>query len=410
MTITTVAVKAPGGTKVGYIYAKSHNLPPSSSGSLVMSTVGNYVKNSISNKDYRVQIAKKLNASTAYEKYEHKVDVPIHFSSSRNAHGDYSWALTGCSTGRLRLLSTIPSNSNTIAADDIALKRLKNKLANDQSQFKSIVPLYEMRQTFGLFRQVVDATSDVVKTLLNIKRGKLRDVASAASNAWLTYSFGVKPTISDFHSALSALDAYKAGMDVVRSYHGSGETQWSEIYDPGLNALQGADNVVFRYNAAEEFYRYQVQYTAGVRLNLESSNVYSAAEHFGLTLSDLPSALWEATVFSWIGDYFTTAGDFLEDLWSSDAGNTIYCTKSVKLQKTMRQVLTPRMSNAATNSEIYSPLSGFVPIVISAESFAFKRSVLAALPHRAFRMKTYDEIAANSVNRLLNLSSLLLAK
>jgi hypothetical protein len=299
-------------------------------------------------------------------------------------------------------LNNIPNNSQTIAADDIALKRLKQRLANDQGAFKALVPLAELRETYGLLGSVIDATTGLAKSLVELKHGNVRNVVSAASKAWLTFSFGVSPTVSDLNSAYESINSYIARADICQRYKGKAETFWLSTNSnlSETSACEGMNwkNVMRRYEND-----YHVQYTAGVRMNLRSSNNYGIGSHFGLNFGEIIPTAWELIPFSWIVDYFTTTGDFLSDTFTSGAGNTIYCCKSVKFEERASEIWNPIVISSTYEQ------TGGVSQVLKASSFLFQRSTLAALPHRSFRFKTQSEIAANSVNRLLNLTSLLLA-
>lgn len=366
-------------------------------------TTDSYVR--VKRPDYRQLVAKKVDASNPYSMVNTSYKQELMYSAAEYRKSGFVIpvsAITGA--GVCSPPIAIPSNANTIAADDIALKRLKKKLANQQDQFNSLVPIGELKETYGLYGQVYDATTSLLKGLLDLKRRKPANLVSAASKAWLTFSFGISPTISDLNGLIGSIQSYRDRMDTVSRVKGRATTMW--LGSNGFrNSVDACEGFVWDSSLSQEEHIYQVQYTAGVRMNLKSSNSYDIPEHFGLNIENLIPTLWELTVFSWVGDYFTTMGDYLEDLWYSDAGNTIYCCKSVKYkfdaeaQWSLRRILPDyyRISDSGLSIEQLS-------------QYRFARTVLAALPHRAFRFKTAAEIGVNSVNRILNLGSLLLAK
>lgn len=372
-----------------------------STGSLVSIVAATNTRSRASDPNYRVKIAKRQDASLPYTRKSYSLEQPLMYSSSRRKDGS---ATSSAVTASLSWspASTIPNNTQTMSADDIALKRLKSKLANDQGQFKALVPLAELRETYGLLGQVMDASSGLLKSLIELKQGRVRNVVSAASKAWLTFSFGVSPTINDLNSAYSSINSYLARADYCQDYRGKAECEW---FSTNNNLYPTAACSGFNWNTVARTYhhKYQVQYTAGVRMNIRSANNYGIPDHFGLDFAELPSTLWELIPFSWVVDYFTTTGDFLSDTFTSNAGNTIYCCKSVKYNEHAEEQL------VLTNISSVWEQTGGVGQVAKADSFLFQRSVLAAIPHRSFRFKTQSEIGVNSVNRLLNLASILLS-
>lgn len=355
--------------------------------------------------DYRVKIAKKQNATNPYTRKEYVYKQPLMSSSSlRVIDGTpkTSFAVTGASVWTPT--SYIPSNSETIAADDIATKRLQKRLSSNLSEFKALVPLGELKETSRLYSQVVEATNDVLKALLELKHGRPRNLVSAASKAWLTFSFGVSPTVSDLNGLFQSINDYIYRTDIVKTLYGQEERQWSSVVGaPGETSACAGFN--WKHSPREQNHSYRVRYTAGVRMNLQSSNNYNIPSTFGLNFGEIIPTLWELTPFSWVVDYFTTTGDFLSDLWYSEAGNTIYVCKSVKY--TCNEFIDWELRNI---SSAYQQTGNSLGYSEAGTSMLFQRSALAAMPHRAFRFKTASEVSANSVNRLLNLASLLLSK
>lgn len=364
----------------------------------------NNVQDGFNNPDFRAKLARGTDASSAYFRRHVTAKIPSFYVEVEKATvPKYHNLGVGVFHGMVRSVQYIPGR---VIPDDIALKRLKGKLARDTSAFKGLIPLGEIKETSRLLQSTVDSTGSLIKALIGLKHGKVRNVrhlASKASDAWLNFSFGISPTISDLNSLVNSIGARMKETDHILRAKGSATDRWfdnSTSYWADNALCNGAVLHCDKYCYRE--HTYSVQYSVAYNVVLNSSNHYSLDDHFGLTFGDLPSLLWELTVFSWVADYFGTMGAFLEDLFTKPPGNTIYCTKSQKYT----------CKESSPISIIVQPGYNLVEAsrskVATCETYMFKRTVLGALPHRSVRFKTFDEIGIHSVNKLLNLSSILL--
>lgn len=357
--------------------------------------------------NYRTRIAKGQDASLPYSRQDHKVKIVDRTMSAwytsvlPGQPYQYNMAFNRDAVG-LTLPSSIPARTST---DDIALSRLKRKLASDVGQFKSLVPLAEINETRGLIRTTAEATQDLLISLIEIRKRPKR-VLQNASKAWLQFSFAISPTIQDTHDLLDSIGSYLLRQDHTCRYFGRHSESWSDRVVTNADASTGI-NGTWHSDYLLRNHDYSVQYTAGVRFPIRSSNSYGVTQHFGLDFGQLPSVGWELIPFSWVVDYFTTMGAFLDDVFTKDAGNTIYCTKSIKYS--CKQFLPVRYKAVFPKWDYpwINPSGIFNPAPNSSESFFFNRSVLTAIPHRSLRVKTVDEIGVNAVKRLLNLASIL---
>lgn len=377
--------------------------PGSSSSNSVTIATDSKIRNTDSN--YKVKMAKGLDASLPYFKKESSFKIPTRYMGAWYYRNGKNWDFYE-TTSRNSFGISAPDIPIKTSVDDIALARLKRKLATDLDQFKALVPLAEVNETRRLIRTTADAASDLIKSLVEIRR-KPRGVLNAASKAWLQFSFAISPTLSDTEALLSSISSYMLSDNNKAVYRGGNKDVWVDRVlvnsdDPTLiNGGWHCDYIQRRH-------AYSVQYTAGVKYNIRSANNYGITEHFGLDFGELPSVAWELVPYSWVVDYFTTMGDYLEDAFSSDPGNTIYCTKSQRYECELEgAVYFKRVSD--WTSTWRSPRGIWNTEPIRGKTFSFRRSVLSAIPHRALRVKTVDEIAKNSVNRVLNLASVFIA-
>lgn len=290
------------------------------------------------------------------------------------------------------------NESDDPSLKDLALKRLKRKLGDRANQMNVLIPLAEIRQMRGLITSLAFSATDLVKALIEVKRSKGKSAVQYASHLWLTWSFGVSPTLSDIAQLSSTIN------DVIAKRGGSHYTDFGSSVKTWKSSAKNSESSTYFCNSTiycELLHKLSYRYAAGYRTPLRSANDYSVMSDFGLEWGSLPSTAWELVPFSWVVDYFTTAGEYLSDAFSSDGVTTTYvnCTK----RYTCTGVYT-----------VSPPLANFPQFVgtSSGEGSTFKwtvtdRTALSQLPTRSLRFKTADEIGVNAIKRLLNLSSVL---
>jgi hypothetical protein len=388
----SIPVKYYGGNKV--------ITDGTSSGSILAANFSSNTRNTrkYANGEHLVLISKHENASLAYKRVSNIIKQPLLESEVVWKAGNVdheSMAYTKVLGG----LSPVISAPSRPVADDLALKRLKGKLARDINQFNLLLPVAELKETRSLISSTSQVTSELLKALIELKHGKVKGLASKVGKAWLQFSFAISPTIADTHEAINSLSSYLLRQDHSSTYTGSYEERWSSSGSTATTNT-ACSGCTWGFKRSQIDHNYKVRYSAGVLFDISSANNYSLPEHFGLEFSSLPSVLWELTVFSWVADYFGTTGAFLEDVFSSPAGNTFYCTKSVKYEMNMKQAVTLNVPSTRT---LVRKVEGSV----SQKSLIFERTTLSDIPHRALRFKSIDEIGLNSVNKILNLASIL---
>lgn len=282
---------------------------------------------------------------------------------------------------------------NDASLADLALKRLKNKLSSEIENYKLIAPLVEIRDLRKTIVDSVHLTIGFLEKVATIKKNKGRGMKKLLREAWLTYSFGIMPTIADVNNLASAVQSFLDKKDRFVRLTGTAKTDWiSSSTSEASFLLRGNVTSVVGY-----YHKLSYRYVAGLKVNVESENDYTAASHFGVTLGEIVPALWELTAFSWMADYFSTVGDWLEDTFSSHCETTTYVN------------LTKRYSVDATIFYLPKPLSGTMSLSGGNGTYNYgciRRETFSSLPTRQLRFKSADEIGVNSVARLLNLISL----
>lgn len=342
------------------------------------------------NKNWKVLISQSKDASNPYLRTGFNYIIPCTFNGSdRNAVNMYSDVRLRGTSG-----TSIYVPGSNDALRDQALARFKRKLNDAVGSYQAAVPLVELRELRGTILKAAQYTRDFF-----LRRGGsllgTHDIRTS-SNLWLTYAFGVNPMVNDAIAASNAIRDYLArDAPKLRITGTASET----TFDSRTSTSTGTrhQNVTFvRQSSAVLSY----QYVGGVDLSFLTGNDYSVLEHFGLAPENLPSLGWELFPYSWILDYFTTAGDFFEDTFVLPEGALTYlnlCTKIVS-----DTILTARFAGAPTVQVLEESC-----VPGGWQYWSFQRTKLTSVPRRSFRFKTSDEIGKGFVNKLLNLVSLL---
>jgi len=357
----------------------------------------------VSNPNWKKQIADKQDATTDYEAFYSECLNPwIRVIATYNLAGDTALGKSGW--GGSPYYALTPVTSETIAADDIALKRLKRKLSTYEGDFKALIPLGELKETVGMYKGLQKTTLNTLQTLVDLKHRikNPKKLFQYAADTWLQFNFGVSPLIRDINDGIDSVYSYINAVDRIVDQHGQKTIEWVSAIPKG-NYGAAANHHWLGQGVHRHTYR--VRYTAGVRYRVSSAN--GAFTHFGVTPYELVPALWELTAFSWVFDYFTTFGDFLEDHFSSESGQTVYACKSSKYVRESSMNWTLEKEYPYNNIYVHRCNNLGQTVVGTTKSTHFVRTKLASIPHRSFRIKTYDEVARFGTTKLLNLAAIL---
>jgi len=348
---------------------------------------------------WRDRVLKGYDASTRYSRVSLEYDPVVH----RNSVGGIATFeprtnFVTKSIGRAAL-SDLPNFFQT--GDDPALmsraaEMLQKRIRQDSGQSQLLVPLVELREMRGLIRTLAGSGSGLVKALLDIRRTRGVSAYKYASDAWLTWSFGISPMLGDVKSIAESL-ASLSESPVVGRYVGHAEKDWTS----GFKRTSGAGLHASLYGDVHLSHNLSYRYIAAQRRDLSTANNYVIAQQFGLEAGALPSVLWELTPYSWLVDYFTNVGAYMEEVFTSPPGSTIYVVQN------KRYTCDVQHCGEVKNSGSYDWLNFQLVLPGSATYSNFSRTPLAQLPTPSLRFKSVDEIGRNAVNRLLNLSALL---
>jgi hypothetical protein len=353
---------------------------------------GYSVKSGTKNPSWRVTIAKGGDATSAYSRELYTIK-PCRYSVRTESP---NWLSIGYGTlgqGVLRL------ENDTTALDAKAIGRLKNKLQGKVGNAQLAAPLAESREIHRLVRQINGLGMDALKAMLAAKKTKGKSVTKLAGDIWLGLGFGVNPLLKDIQSAADSILHYVTRKDSRVRISGTALTE----YVSGQAPLPSSEFVA--QDAAITFHRIAhhvqgIRYVAGVDLQVRSGSNYGVTDHLGLELGALPSTLWELTAFSWVIDYGSTVGEWLEDMFYTVPGTVKYVSKNYKYQS-----VTTNIPKGIFTAGTAGFLSG---TPCEAKYTLFTRAQLAPVfPVRPLRIRSVDEVASHGINKMLNLASVL---
>lgn len=286
---------------------------------------------------------------------------------------------------------------------DQATASLKHKLDGNIGKAQLAAPIAESREIHRMVRQINTLGIDTLKALLAIKKTRGLSAFKQFGNIWLGFGFGVNPLLQDIASAANSILDYTTRED--RHVRLTGTASLDHITT--IRVLGNFANAAYGSGALgiiSSFYHTQgVRIVAGIDLKLRSAASYSVLDHLGLKVEQLPSVLWELTPFSWAVDYFTTIGPWLDDMFYTLPGTTKYISLSRKYHNE-GQMQPYARPNAGFTGQVWKTGGG------TSLYTSFAREKLTALPSRSVRIKSFDEVAQHSLNKFLNLSSVLAQK
>lgn len=355
--------------------------------------VGNNVQSGSSLSDYQTRIKRGQSATTSYTREIWDV-VPgslvlrTTFKNFFNDRDDYYTQ---------RFFEPIPQ-INIFRGEpviDIASNRLKSKLRSHTGQSNQLVNLVEARELPRMITTTARSALDFTM-LVTDKRKRMKPAAwrNYFSEQWLNWSFGIAPTLGAIDDAVQSINRATSQIYSQRDY-GVAATAWMER---ALSTSSGPYGVLIDFIGMFK-YSYSCKFGAGFSYKYESGNSYHTGKHFGFDIGAVVPTAWELTPFSWMADYFGTAGAFLEDTFHSPSGDTNFLYRNTRY--VVEGEVQTKVRNLGCNiiTDISKPCKfKFV---------RFNRTPLSNLPRTALRFKTSHEIGHNVVNKLLNLVSIL---
>lgn len=367
--------------------------------------------------DWKTKVKKKQNASSEYVYDKFVIYKPLlqfatatgeiwnssqHYYDVRNMDLMYSELAT----------NLLGARTYNTSLQDLALKRFKQKASSAIGSERLLIPAIELRELRGTILKTCSSASGFLKSLASlISRGKRKRWSSkllddSIKDLWLSWSFGIAPTISDTMNAVEALNAYLERNDKVHAIRAGARETWMTS-----NKQYSGDSFRFtRVITGHAFHTLTYVYVGGIRLRVKSANNYTLSEHLGFSdlWSEIPSLAWELFPFSWVSDYFSTMGDYLEDTFTTTTYSMVWldlCRHYKGSQTHHAELIHGHFGAETTVLSLYSRCRDGQTVNVSGS-----RTPQATLPTRQLRFKSVDEIGKNAVNKLLNLASILRRK
>ncbi len=361
-----------------------------------------------SDPDWRQKIAKKQDASKPFEAvYWDELNLSDSMQAVRRYKGETVWTRHYWQgPGAFTLASE--DNLEVTACRDRALKKIKKSLRDAAPRANAVVPIAELSDFYKVLTAISNASNGMVKAMINLRKNykvnSAANIVDAATDIWLASMFGMAPLASDLDN-ISTVISNKLQEGVYLRFREYSGTVYQSSTGMGMSGTWGPYN---EYRCCADFVRFGCQYCMGVYYDVASCQSYDdLSSRLGLTgFANTLSTVWELVPYTWVVDYLSTVGDYLEDVFYTDTGKVIYCNRSDKWRHnlTFTAELRPVPSSYWYGTIIKSGM------LHTCRKVHFTRTVMPSLPTRSLRFKTPREIRGDldsALSKLANLGSVL---
>ncbi len=270
---------------------------------------------------YRKKIALHSSATSYLSGEKTKVDKTLGFGRLR-AHTVPSFPLPlkidiGINGDFAPLSPDFSLVGDIVSADKAALSKFLAKCYSKQRTLSGIVVAGELGETIRMMRRPAAALFESVKSYLDFlksKRGAApkdsRRRRRFLSDSWLEFSFGWLPLIADVQDAAKAAARIATNIPETEYVKGEDFKQTTVEIGPGGG------------NTGQLSWLYKVRQTSGqyckyygrIRANSSFGGAYTAAQTLGLDIRSFVPSVWNLIPYSFLIDYFTNVGEFLEGI------------------------------------------------------------------------------------------------
>lgn len=203
-------------------------------------------------------------------------------------------------------VSTFPGRSDPTTWDTrlgnlVHVKAYAKK--NNPSNFDAGTFLGELSESLRMLRSPF---KELTKFVSSRRRWRdPRSLVNAASNTYLEFRYGINPLASDIASIAALIDRHASAMEnqifIERSHCGTAKAS------VGAGQSSGFGNVMIDWK-----YRYNtdIAYTSGVGFR-RSTGMSDTLSNYGLSVTDVPSLIWELTPYSFVVDWFWNVGPWI---------------------------------------------------------------------------------------------------
>lgn len=284
--------------------------------------------------------------------------------------------------------------SDIEAVYNSALVAIHGKIKKAQTEMSGLVFAGELREVLQLIRNPARAIAnktysylgDLQKWRKTNRRASKRAYADKLAESWLTYSFGVKPLVSDVEDGARALSrVIHGGIRKRRVSHDwiiSDERVTSpltKIYVMGRNHFPAWQQEMVNTQA-------RVRWICGLRAAADGPDGMSMVNSsFGLALEDFVPAAWNLLPWSFLADYFTNIGDVLESTFT-DTSSVVWSLRQTRLETVRRNEAFRDPAETATWFGAQFESSKGSKSSIETKSTEYRRDVIG-LDRPSFRLR-----------------------
>lgn len=216
--------------------------------------------------------------------------------------------------------------ANSARAESKAIVSLRRAIKAQYAQWDSLTFLAELGETIAQFRKPFKSLlsslllynhnlAEIRKASVRIKAKakRVHAMTKALSDAYLEFSFGVKPLMRDTQEAAEALARYIQGDEIVHS-----EVRGFGADSDARSVLSKESLLLASYIMFDEMMKEQsdilVIYRAGVsrKINGPERSVARLQQLTGFDLQQFIPTIWNALPWSFLADYIYNIGDVLE--------------------------------------------------------------------------------------------------
>lgn len=222
-----------------------------------------------------------------------------------------------------------------LQASNQAASNFYTRLQSEETKFKGLVFLGELRESLSMIRHPVRSFRNSIDDYFGAlkKKGprykRRRDRENFVRDTWLEYSYGWSPLISDIDSGIKAFYDSKLVRPILKMVRGRGIATVPISKTSGMKYM-GFGQVDY---VIEETAELACKYYGVLRY---SGSGDSNSHVAGFRPNEFIPTLWELIPYSFLVDYFTNIGDILES-WSYGSCGITWCSKGT-CNKAIREV------------------------------------------------------------------------
>lgn len=276
------------------------------------------VRSGSKNPAWRQQVHSGSEATTSYSCSV--TEIPdIYYTAYTRTHStsqplQWHWYSSGgrfvWDTGALSFPSA--TASQVTSARNRCIQRFLERCNSVRTSFEAGQDIGELKETIESIihpmNSLKELTLGYISRAKKLRRGRRGpSLAKALADSYLEYRFGWRPLALDVADAVSSVHQRQMS-DLIRVSASATTTDASSFGTLQRNVSNGALFVNYKSHV-----EYGVRYIAGVRTG-QVGGYRPLAQELQLDLPHFVPTVWDLIPYSWIVDYFTNIGDWLQGL------------------------------------------------------------------------------------------------